>query len=154
MSNTQVHSNIGSNSSMKDKEKGIPIQIDPSKLKPYEVTLKENIRNFHLLNSSVKIEPYKLDKILNESSDLSANLTLELNFKFTCDYESIENDIKAVLNLFGEINTFNYDNNTNSLKIKFKNSSVISSALYSKCIFILMPPVLSVGECNCFSKQI
>ena len=78
--------------------------------KPYDSMLKSNIRSFNLYERNG-----------TEFKSLKLNVTIiELNFKFTCDYESIENEIKKFLQLFGEINSILFDVNTNSVQIIYK----------------------------------
>ena len=79
--------------------------------KSYHNLLKGNIRSFNL---------YEKNKTEFKSLKLKFAI-IELNFKFTCDYESIENEIKKFLELFGEINSILFDVNTNSVKIIYKN---------------------------------
>ena len=78
--------------------------------KPYDNMLKSNIRSFNLYERNG-----------TEFKSLKLNVTIiELNFKFTCDYESIENEIKKFLQLFGDINSILFDVNTNSVQIIYK----------------------------------
>ena len=93
--------------------------INPQRLKPYEDILKKNIRSFSLSQVDDKNNEEKLEKNGNEKNNLDSP-TIEINFKFTCDYELIESDLKDFLELFGEINSLNYDMNANSLKINYK----------------------------------
>ena len=93
--------------------------INPQRLLPYDNVLKKNIRSFNLLPNLEKKEETKLENSLKEKYNLDTP-TIEINFKFTCDYELIENEIKEFLELFGEINSLDYDMNSNSSKINYK----------------------------------
>ena len=93
--------------------------INPQRLLPYDHMLKKNIRTFNLLQNLEKKEETKLENSLKEKYNLDTP-TIEINFKFTCDYELIENEIKEFLELFGEINSLEYDMNINSAKINYK----------------------------------
>ena len=93
--------------------------INPQRLKPYEDILKKNIRSFSLTPVDDKNNEQKIEKNTIEKNKLDSP-TIEINFKFTCDYELIESDLKDFLELFGEINSLNYDMNANSLKINYK----------------------------------
>ena len=93
--------------------------INPERLQPYDDTLKKNVRSFNLLENSEKNEETKLENSLKEKYNLDTP-TIEINFKFICDYELIESEIKEFLELFGEINSFKYDINGNSLEINYK----------------------------------
>ena len=93
--------------------------IDPERLQPFDDMLEKNIRSFNLLQNSEKDEETKLENSLKEKYNLDTP-TIEINFKFTCDYELIESEIKEFLVLFGDINSFKYDMNGNSLKINYK----------------------------------
>ena len=93
--------------------------INPQRLLPYDNMLKKNIRTFNLMQNLEKKEEAKLENSLKEKYNLDTP-TIEINFKFTCDYESIENEIKEFLELFGEINSLDYDMNINSVKINYK----------------------------------
>ena len=85
----------------------------------YDNMLKKNIRAFNLLQNLEKKEEKKLENSLIEKNNLDTP-TIEINFKFTCDYELIENEIKEFLELFGEINSLDYNVNVNSAKINYK----------------------------------
>jgi hypothetical protein len=88
--------------------------------KSYDNMLKSNIRSFNL---------YEKNK--TEFKSLKLNVAIiELNFKFTCDYESIENEIKKFLELFGEINSLLFDVNTNSVKIIYKNDLSVKNVIH------------------------
>ena len=93
--------------------------INPQRLKPYEDILKKNIRSFSLTPVDDKNNEQNIEKNSIEKNKLDSP-TIEINFKFTCDYELIESDLKDFLELFGEINSLNYDMNANSLKINYK----------------------------------
>ena len=93
--------------------------LNPQILLPYDNMLKKNIRTFNLLQNLEKKEEAKLENSLKEKYNLDTP-TIEINFKFTCDYESIESEIKEFLELFGEINSLDYDVNANSAKINYK----------------------------------
>ena len=88
--------------------------------KSYNNLLKGNIRSFNL---------YEKNKTEFKSLKLKVAL-IEINFKFTCDYESIENEIKKFLELFGEINSILFDVNTNSVKIIYKNDLSAKNVIY------------------------
>ena len=45
---------------------------------------------------------------------------LEIILKVTTDYDLIQNKLKEYLELFGEINSLNYDHNANTVKIIYK----------------------------------
>ena len=93
--------------------------INPQRLIPYNNMLKKNIRTF-ILSQNVDInKEEKLENSLKEKYNLDIP-TIEINFKFTCDYELIKKEFKEFLELFGEIISINYDVNTNSIKINFK----------------------------------
>ena len=117
---TLSHENISLNSPTFTK------YINPQRLKPYEDMLKKNIRSFNLFQSKDKKIEENIDVKLKEKSDLDTS-TIEINFKFTCDYELIESELKEFLELFGEINSLKYDMNGNSLKINYK---YCSSSMY------------------------
>ena len=93
--------------------------INPQRLKPYEDILKKNIRSFSLTPVDDKNNEQNIEKNSIEKNKLDSP-TIEINFKFTCDYELIESELKDFLELFGEINSLNYDMNANSLKINYK----------------------------------
>ena len=101
--------------------------INPERLSPYDDMLNKNVRTFNLLQNSEKNEETKLENSLKEKYNLDTP-TIEINFKFTCDYELIEKEMKEFLELFGEINSLNYNMNVNSLKINYK---YYFSALYA-----------------------
>ena len=82
--------------------------------KPYDNLLKSNIRSFNL---------YEKNETFNGT-------IIEINFKFTCDYESIENEIKKFLELFGEIKSIHFEVNTNSVKIIYKNDFSAKNAIH------------------------
>ena len=63
--------------------------INPQRLKPYEDILKKNIRSFSLSQVVDKNNEEKLEKNGDEKNNLDSP-TIEINFKFTCDYELIE----------------------------------------------------------------
>ena len=92
--------------------------INPQRLIPYEEMLKKNIRSFALVNN--KNEESKIEKSEKENIN-SISSTFEINFKFTCDYDLIESEIKEFLDLFGEIKSLDYNMNANSVKIKYKD---------------------------------
>ena len=92
--------------------------INPQRLIPYEDMLKKNIRSFNLLQNDSDNDT-SLKNSIKEKCDLDT-YSLEINFKFTCDYELIENDMREFLELFGEINSLDYDVNGNSIKINYK----------------------------------
>ena len=89
--------------------------INPQRLKPYEYMLKKNIRSFNIISNNEE----KNEENMKEKDD-SESPTIEINFKFTCDYELIESELKEFLELFGEINSLNYDMNSNSVKVIYK----------------------------------
>ena len=91
--------------------------INPQRLIPYEEMLKKNIRSFALMNN--ENEESKFENSKGKSNTFEP--TLEINFKFTCDYEIIENEIKEFFEVFGEIKSLDYDMNANSLKIRYKD---------------------------------
>ena len=94
--------------------------INPQRLKPYDEMLKKNIRSFNSIsNNEKKINEENIEKNMKEkySTDVP---TIEINFKFTCDYELIDSELKEFLELFGEINSLDYDMNSNSLKVVYK----------------------------------
>ena len=93
--------------------------INPQRLKPYDEMLKKNIRSFNLIPKGGKKIEINIEKIMKEQYSLDTP-AIEINFKFTCDYELIESELKEFLELFGEINSLNYDMNINSLKINYK----------------------------------
>ena len=93
--------------------------INPQTLLPYDKMLKKNIRTFNLLPNINVDDEKKLEHSLKEKYNLNAPI-IEINFKFTCDYELIESEIKEFLELFGEIESINYDLNSNSVKINYK----------------------------------
>ena len=93
--------------------------INPQRLKPYDEMLKKNIRSFNVISKDGRINEESLEKCMKEKYNLDTP-TIEINFKFTCDYELIECELKEFLELFGEINSLNYDMNSNSLKIIYK----------------------------------
>ena len=93
--------------------------INPQRLSPYDKMLKKNIRTFNLLPNINVDDEKKLEHSLKEKYNLNAPI-IEINFKFTCDYEIIESEIKEFLELFGEIDSINYDMNSNSVKINYK----------------------------------
>ena len=93
--------------------------INPQRLMPYNNMLKKNIRTFNLLQNFDKNDKEKIEMSFKEKYNLDTP-TIEINFKFTCDYELIESEIKEFLELFGEINSIYYDINSNSAKINFK----------------------------------
>ena len=92
--------------------------INPQRLKPYEDMLKKNIRSFNIIPDIDKKIEENIERCLKEEELNSP--TIEINFKFTCDYEMIESEMKEFLELFGEISSLNYDMNANSLKINYK----------------------------------
>ena len=93
--------------------------INPQRLKPYDEMLKKNIRSFNVISKDGKMNEETMEKYMKEKYNLDTP-TIEINFKFTCDYELIECELKEFLELFGEINSLNYDMNSNSLKIIYK----------------------------------
>ena len=93
--------------------------INPERLKPYEYMLKKNIRSFNIISNNEEKNEENIEKNMKEEFN-SESPTLEINFKFTCDYELIETELKEFLELFGEINSLNYDMNSNSMKIIYK----------------------------------
>jgi len=93
--------------------------INPQRLLPYDKMLKKNIRTFNLLPNINVDDEKKLEHSLKEKYNLNAPI-IEINFKFTCDYEVIESEIKEFLELFGEIESISYDLNSNSIKISYK----------------------------------
>ena len=94
--------------------------ISSQMTKSYDNMLKNNIRSFNLY-----------EKKETEFKSLNLNVSIiELNFKFTCDYESIENEIKKFLELFGEINSILFDVNTNSVKIIYKNDLSVKNVIH------------------------
>ena len=93
--------------------------INPDRLSPYDDMLKKNVRTFNLLQNSENNEETKLENSLKEKYNLDTP-TIEINFKFTCDYDLIKKEMKDFLELFGEINSLNYNVNINSLKINYK----------------------------------
>ena len=95
--------------------------INPQKLTPYDDMLIKNIRTFNLLESAEK-NKNKYDEKTPKEKNKSIIPIIEINFKFTCDYESIENEIKEFFELFGEINSLDYNMNNNSAKINYKYS--------------------------------
>ena len=95
--------------------------INPQRLVSYEYILKKNIRSFHLFKNREKLEYNNLEKILKLNEN-PTEIIFEINFKFTCDYESIETEIKEFLDMFGEILSLFFEINSNSLKVIFKYS--------------------------------
>jgi hypothetical protein len=93
--------------------------INPDRLSPYDDMLKKNVRTFNLLQNSENNEETQLENSLKEKYNLDTP-TIEINFKFTCDYELIKKEMKDFLELFGEINSLNFNVNINSLKINYK----------------------------------
>ena len=93
--------------------------INPQRLKPYDEMLKKNIRSFNIIPKGDKKFEENFVKNMKEIYSLDTP-TIEINFKFTCDYELIESEMKEFLEIFGEINSLNYDMNANSLKINYK----------------------------------
>ena len=93
--------------------------INPDRLSPYDDMLRKNVRTFNLLQNSEKNEEAKFENSLKEKYNLDTP-TIEINFKFTCDFELIEKEMKELLELFGDINSLNYNMNANSLKINYK----------------------------------
>ena len=92
--------------------------INSPQLISYDAMLKKNIRSFNIFKNSEKIIENKFFNSVNEKYNL--DIILEINFKFTCDYELIKSEIKQFLELFGDINNLEYDMNANSIKIKYK----------------------------------
>ena len=124
----EIQKNIQSEFPLKSLKNGISSFISPSfshyinpqRLIPYENMLIKNIRSFNLLDNVEKENEKKGD-----TSPKAKNMdtpTIEINFKFTCDYELIENDIKEFFELFGDINSLDYNMNANSAKINYKYS--------------------------------
>ena len=113
--------------------------ISPQRLVPYNDMLKKNIRSFNLIQKGKKNESEEASEIneKEEKTVFDVEIPLiEINFKFTCDYELIENDMKEFLELFGEINSLDYDMNGNSLKINYKYYfSVIHANYYLNYLF-------------------
>ena len=107
--------------------------INPQRLIPYEDMLKKNIRSFNLLQNNGDNDT-SLKNCIKEKCDLDT-YSLEINFKFTCDYELIENDMKEFLELFGEINSLDYDVNGNSIKINYKFYFSSMHVNYPSCLF-------------------
>ena len=97
---------INSSSSSNEKEKEITDilsqYLNPERLIPYNDMLKKNIRTFNLFQNNDKKLEDNLEKYFKDKSNMG-NLKIEINFKFTCDYESIENELKEFFELFGEI---------------------------------------------------
>ena len=125
---------INSSSSSNEKEKEITDilsqYLNPERLIPYNDMLKKNIRTFNLFQNNDKKLEDNLEKYFKDKSNMG-NLKIEINFKFTCDYESIENEFKEFFELFGEISSLKYNMNANSLKIKYKyNFSLIYAYYY------------------------
>lgn len=96
--------------------------INPQRLKPYDEMLKKNIRSFNTISNKEKEKKIKEENIeQNMKEKYSTDVPIiEINFKFTCDYELIESELKEFLELFGEINSLNYDMNLNALKVVYK----------------------------------
>ena len=90
--------------------------INPQRLKPYDEMLKKNIRSFNVIPKCDK----KISELNKEEKYSMDAPTIEINFKFTCDYELIDSELKEFLELFGEINSLNYDMNSNSIKVVYK----------------------------------
>ena len=90
--------------------------INPQRLKPYDEMLKKNIRSFNVIPKCDK----KISELNKEEKYNMDAPTIEINFKFTCDYELIDSELKEFLELFGEINSLNYDMNSNSIKVVYK----------------------------------
>ena len=99
--------------------------INPHRLTPYDDMLIKNIRTFNILENNEKNNEKKDEKSLKDKSFIPI---IEINFKFTCDYESIENEIKEFFELFGEIHSLDYNMNANSAKINYKYAF---SAMYA-----------------------
>ena len=96
--------------------------INPQRLAPYDDLLKKNIRSFNAYQNTEKKETEKEKKESKDNSNIN-NIdvpVIEINFKFTCDYDLIESEMKEFLELFGEIDSLNYNMNSNSLKIIYK----------------------------------
>ena len=92
--------------------------INPQRLAPYNEMLKKNIRSFNILQNPIKKEePNTIS--LKDKINIDVPV-IEMNFKFTCDYELIETEMKEFLELFGEIGSLDYNMNSNSLKIIYK----------------------------------
>ena len=96
--------------------------INPQRLKPYDEMLKKSIRSFNTISNKEKEKKINSENIeQNIKEKYSTDVpTIEINFKFTCDYELIESELKEFLELFGEINSLNYDMNSNALKVIYK----------------------------------
>ena len=92
--------------------------INPQRLIPYNDMLKKNIRSFNLLQKGKNNGEISGQKSPEDKCDLDP--LIEINFKFTCDYELIENDMKDFLELFGELSSLDYDMNGNSVKVNYK----------------------------------
>ena len=92
--------------------------INPQRLIPYNDMLKKNIRSFNLLQKGKNNCEISGQKSPEDKFNLDP--LIEINFKFTCDYELIENDMKEFLELFGELSSLDYDMNGNSVKVNYK----------------------------------
>ena len=126
LSNKDINISSEDINTQKEKQKNIEqksfqnnnsIFINNPKIISYDDMLKKNIRTFNILKNSEKIE----NIILNDVKEkYNLDFVIEIIFKFTCDYELIENEIKSFFELFGDINSLDYDMNSNSVKIKYK----------------------------------
>ena len=101
--------------------------INPQRLNPYDDMLIKNIRTFNILENAEKNNEKK-DENSHKEKKKSFIPIIEINFKFTCDYQSIENEIKDFFELFGEIHSLDYNMNANSVKINYKYAF---SAMYA-----------------------
>ena len=93
-------------------------KLDPIILEKYEKILRENIRSINLLKANVSNEN-ELENSLKQKYNLDTPI-IEINFKFITDYENIKVKINEFLKLFGEISSFDYENNANSIYVYYK----------------------------------
>ena len=115
-------------SSEKDKEEASTIlnacsfsnYIDQSTITPFKLFLQENIKSFNLLpNEENSFTENDLEKSLKAKYNFDTPI-LEIVLKITSDYDLIRDKLKEYLDLFGEINSINYDHNANTVKINYK----------------------------------